>query len=339
VAFIKDDRGRYLFGNPAWARQFGRPAGELIGQADVQLWPPATAETFRRSDEAAFASGQPIETVESGQRPDGSPYHALVYKFVFQNAAGQRLLGGLALDITSRKEAEAEISRSREQLRLLAAHLQSIREEERTRIAREIHDELGQMLTGLKMDLAWMERRLAAGSLADSQAVLVDKCRSMADLLDRMVKSVRKIAAELRPGVLDDLGLVPALEWQAREFQTRTGVECHLETRLGVTEIPRDLGTAVFRIFQESLTNVARHAQASRVQASLVADGHALHLVVHDNGRGITDAQQANAKSFGLLGMRERAATLGGECHIAGQPGAGTTITVRIPLPPPAPTS
>ena len=235
-------------------------------------------------------------------------------------------------DITERKRVEEEIRRSREQLRSLAAHVEKVREEERTRIAREIHDELGQMLTGLKMDLSWIGKRLP--SIADEaiRQTFAGKAASMTELLDHMVKTVRKISAELRPGVLDDLGLVPALEWQARDWQARTGIECTVESNLGERPVPAEHGTALFRIFQETLTNVARHAQATHVQGRLGLDKDWLVMEIKDNGRGISEDEQRQTKSFGLLGMKERATMLGGKVTIRGLPGNGTTVSVRIPL-------
>jgi signal transduction histidine kinase len=212
--------------------------------------------------------------------------------------------------------------------------LQRVREEERKRISREIHDELGQMVTGLKMDVAWIDKRIAALPESESTAALSDKVHSMLGLLDEMVKSVRKIAAELRPGVLDDLGLVPAIEWQAREWEVRTGIECRLTSALRDVKVPPELGTALFRIFQETLTNVARHSQATRVDVRLESQGESLWMELDDNGRGILESETRQAHSFGLVGMKERAAMLGGEFQISGQPGHGTRVNVRLPLRP-----
>jgi signal transduction histidine kinase len=233
--------------------------------------------------------------------------------------------GGLE-DITALKESEREIIASREQLRVLAAYLESVREEERTRIAREIHDELGQLLTGLKLDLAWLVSKLPA-----TQDSLRERIRSMSGLVDDTIKSVRRMATELRPGILDDLGLVPAVEWQTQDFQARTGIHCECVTNLAHAVEDQEQRTALFRILQEALTNVARHAHATKVVISLTEEDECLTLCVKDDGRGITDAQIVDRKSLGILGIRERARLLGGDVGIAGQPGAGTTIVVRIP--------
>jgi len=212
------------------------------------------------------------------------------------------------------------------QLRELAAYLQNAREAERASIAREIHDEFGQALTALKIDLAWLDRQLP-----QRRADLTAKVNAMLALVDDTIGTVRRVAAGLRPGLLDDLGLVAAIEWQAQEFATRTGLACEL--RLGEQEaaLARDLATALFRIFQEALTNVARHAAATRVEVALEDRPDALTLIVADNGKGIAPGQTTAAHALGLLGMRERARAWGGDVVIEGVAGQGTTVTVRIP--------
>jgi signal transduction histidine kinase len=208
----------------------------------------------------------------------------------------------------------------------LAARLQTVREEERTRLAREIHDEIGQALTAIKIDLsAWARQR--AGDTADP----ADRARTMLTLVDETIQLVRRIATELRPGILDDLGLVAAIEWAAKEFQQRTGIACHASLPDSDITLDVERATAFFRIFQETLTNVARHAAAREVNVRLAWEDGALHLVVHDDGVGITDEQLAGTRSLGIVGMRERALLLGGEFTIDGRPDAGTTVSVRIP--------
>jgi PAS domain S-box-containing protein len=229
-------------------------------------------------------------------------------------------------DITERKRAEEQLRSSREQLRNLSAYLQSMREEERTNIAREIHDELGQVLTALKMDTVWL------GSKYKELEPVAEKTRSMADLIDSTIRTVKRICTELRPGVLDDLGLIAAIEWQAEEFQKRTGIDCEVSFNPNDVSLDRGLSTAIFRILQEALTNVIRHAEAKRVRVLLErGDGRVL-LRVEDNGKGITEDQISDHHSFGLIGIRERARFLGGEVRISGSPGKGTTLTVSLPV-------
>jgi signal transduction histidine kinase len=230
------------------------------------------------------------------------------------------------------KRAEEELRGSREQLRQLAAHLQSVREEERTRISREIHDGLGQALTGLKMDLSWLIRKRDENHNSLSQDSLREKTKSLLDVVDSIIQTVRTISTELRPGVLDYLGLAAAIEWQVHEFQKRTATECELS--LPTEEIPIDAtcSTAMFRIFQETLTNIARHAQATKVKINLEEKDNSAILEVADNGRGIRQSNLSDPKSLGLLGIRERALLLGGEVSIRRNDGEGTTVSVRIPL-------
>ena len=229
-----------------------------------------------------------------------------------------------------RKQAEEEVIRSHERLRALAIHLQSIREEERAMIAREIHDELGQSLTGLKFDLFRIETLLTKGDPTSLQ-LCQEKAHSMLELINSTIQLGRKIATQLRPGILDDLGIVDALEWQAEEFQARTGIRCEFTASHATLTLDSNRTTALFRIFQETLTNVARHAQADLITTDLNAQASELKLTVHDNGRGITEAEIGNSQSLGLLGMRERVMVFGGDIHISGQKGKGTTVTVSLP--------
>jgi signal transduction histidine kinase len=229
-----------------------------------------------------------------------------------------------------RRQAEAELINSRDQLRALAAKLQSVREEERKLITRDIHDELGQALTGFKMDLAWIRNRLQNADASTHPQVL-QKIAEMGALVDATANTIRKLCTELRPGILDDLGLTAAIEWQAREFTKRTGIRCAVTAEAENLALDPNQTTAAFRIFQEILTNVARHAQASRVNVRLETTGKEVVLEASDNGRGIREAEIEGAKSLGLVGMRERALLLGGALELRGVPGKGTTVTVRLP--------
>ncbi|MCK8603650.1 PAS domain-containing protein [Desulfoferrobacter suflitae] len=245
----------------------------------------------------------------------------------------RQFLQGILIDISDQKRVEQQLKISSEQMRELAAHIEAIREEERTRIAREIHDELGQALTGLKMDLSWLDKKIADGGGGIPFERLLDKTAAMKKLIDETIQAVRKISTELRPGILDDLGLIAAIEWQASDFQARTGIPCVVLTQVN-EDLPVDEknSSAVFRIFQEILTNVARHANASRIDISLKEEAQQLVLKVQDNGRGVTEKESCSVKSLGILGMRERTLLLGGEFSIVGIPSRGTTVTVRIPL-------
>ena len=216
------------------------------------------------------------------------------------------------------------LKESEDKLRRLAAHLISVREEERTHIAREIHDELGQVLTGIKMEVGWLQKRL-------TEPLLLEKTESMSKLIDSTVQTVRKIATGLRPEMLDDMGLVAAIGWQAKDFQKRTGIRCRVKLPPETVKPDIDVATTAFRIFQEILTNVARHSRATRVDIDLGVTDEQISLEVQDNGVGIAEAEVNGRKSLGLLGMHERALLFGGEVHITGASGHGTRVAVVIP--------
>ncbi len=230
------------------------------------------------------------------------------------------------------QRSEEQINKSRKQLRALAARLQAAREEERIRISREIHDDLGELLTGLKMGLAWIRDRLEEPSSAENRGPLREKIAAMGLLADSTTHRVRKLCTELRPSILDDLGLVAAIEWQTREFQKRTNIRCEASLEEKQIVATPDQATALFRILQEVLTNVARHSQASKVRVSLKAESRNLVMEVKDNGRGIQPEELSGTGSLGLLGMQERAAVLGGTVEIHGQKGRGTIVAVTIPV-------
>jgi PAS domain S-box-containing protein len=239
---------------------------------------------------------------------------------------------GYSMDITDRKRVQEALLSSRNQLAALAVRLESVREEERTRIALEVHDVLGQALTGLKLDVAWVHKRITDSIEPAQRAAVLTRLVSAQELLDSTIQSVRDIATTLRPGVLDELGLEAAVEWQAREFHSRTGISCETTIWPHKMVLGPEQSTALFRILQEVLTNVARHAQATKVHIRLEQSGEHVSLQVEDNGRGITGVEQSGPKAFGLLGMRLRAQQQGGAFDIQGTSGTGTTVTVRIPL-------
>ena len=231
------------------------------------------------------------------------------------------------IDITERKNAEEEIKANTELLRELYIYLQNIREEERTHIAREIHDELGQQLTGLKMDLSWLNRKLKS----DDQMV-TDKISGTIGLIDTTIKTVRKIATELRPSILDDLGLVAALEWQGEEFGKRYGIKVTFASNLGDVTLQPDIITALFRIYQELLTNVARYANATMVNTSINISDNILQMNVTDNGIGFNENDIISKKTLGLRGIKERTNLIGGKYEIKTRPGEGTFVLISVPL-------
>ena len=234
----------------------------------------------------------------------------------------------LSAELAERALTEQRLRASEENLRALAGHLQSVREEERIHIAREIHDELGQALTGLKFDLA----SFAKGFESDDARMRGDKQHALGIAIDRIINSVRRIASGLRPEVLDEIGLAAAFEWQAREFQRRTGIRCLVAIDPEFVDPDKERSTALFRIFQELLTNVARHANATRVNVNLTDGGTALALSVEDNGRGIRDNEIESPRSLGFLGLRERVLAFGGMIDVKGDEGKGTKVSVAIPI-------
>ncbi|MBS1202161.1 MAG: histidine kinase, partial [Chromatiaceae bacterium] len=260
-------------------------------------------------------------------RPDGEERFVRARGQIVRDGEGKGCaVVGTLLDFTQRRRDEIALERSRETLRELAAHLQTVREEQRAEIAREIHDEMGQGLTAMKIDLVRLRSRLRG---RDAQVTAL--VGSLLASVDTTITAVQRIMAELRPALLDDLGLVAAIEWLTRQFTERTGIACRLDLPDSGLELSQTARTALFRILQESLTNVARHAGATQVQVTLERADQSIRLLVEDNGKGISTIDLESGRSFGLLGMRERAAVFGGRLAIRGQAGVGTRVSVTIP--------
>ncbi|NJD21502.1 MAG: PAS domain S-box protein [Melioribacter sp.] len=280
----------------------------------------------------ARESHEPFEHYERIIRPDGEQRILFTKGIVLDNTEGSaKTIYGSCLDVTEFKRVEDALINSSEKLRALSASLEAAREEERSYIARELHDELGQVLTAIKMDLTLMQDdlqvkpNLLKGELTE-QLVQIEK------MIDRLISTVKNIATELRPDILDHLGLIAALEWQAKEFEKRHKVSCDFNSNINKIELGKDISTAVFRIFQETLTNVARHSYASQVAAKIQLLGDKLILEVEDNGKGISKEQLFNISSIGITGMKERAKFLGGKVFIEGQEGKGTKVFLEMPL-------
>lgn len=262
--------------------------------------------------------------------PDGRVVWAEHFRTPVFDAAGRLVaIEGIARDITARVEGNRRLRESEEQLRQLAAHLQSAREEERAEVSRELHDELGQTLTALKLEINRAVVTLQGEGLGRPA---VDRLQSIVGLVDVGIATVKRISTRLRPATLDHLGLAEAIRWEAATFKARTGVRCQVRTNRAQTRLTAEQQTALFRILQEALTNVVRHAHASSVQVSLAEDDDRFELRIRDNGRGILLEQAADPRAIGLLGMRERAALIGGEFRISGQRGKGTVVSVHVPL-------
>jgi PAS domain S-box-containing protein len=331
-----DEEQRIVLFNAAAEAMFGAPATEMLGASLDRLLP----ERFRSGHAehvAKFgAAGMTSRRMGalgaiSGRRANGEefPIEASISK---TQVGGRRFFTVILRDISERERAEAELRRATEQLRALAAHTETVRENERARVAREIHDVLAQELTRLKIDLIWVAKRTAKPIDEPTRVGLISRVDDAIAQANTAISTVQRIATELRPVILDSLGLPAAVEWQVEDFGRRTGLSCRVSAPHGESALDRESATAVFRILQESLTNVARHAQATAVEVNLIEDRAAATLSVADNGRGITAAQIADPHSIGLVGMRERAQAFGGTVAISGEPTRGTTVRVQIPL-------
>lgn len=332
VALVSPD-GQYLKVNRALCDLFGFPEAELLQRAFHDLTAPADLESGRELVRQLFAGE--IRTVQMEKRYVHARGHfvsALLNVSLVRDSQGQpRYQIAQIQDISARKRAEAELRASEEQLHALVDRLNTVREEEAKRIARELHDDLGQKLTVLNMELAELERKLPGATTI--QLKQIDRMRGV---VDHMIEVVQQISGELRLGQLDILGLSAAIDWQVKEFAGRAGIACRIARLDEASHLSDIQRTTVFRIMQEALTNIARHAGATEVVVSLQAGPDELTLTVRDNGRGITAAELSDRKSIGLLGMRERALIVGGEVTLTGGAGVGTTVLVRIPLKGPA---
>ncbi|HEX9727629.1 MAG TPA: PAS domain S-box protein [Gemmatimonadales bacterium] len=312
--------------NREYTRLFGYRPDEVEGTIDLLI-------PQERAQEGATIQRQLVDTAQSAalettrRTKDGTLLNVSIRGAPIVSEGHVLGVYGSYRDITDRIRIEHVVRESRQRLRDLAARLNDIREEERTAIAREIHDELGQVLTGLKMDVAWLKGRITRTGPA-----IVERCRSMDAQLMSAIDTVRDLASRLRPAVLDYLGLTAAIEWEANEFAKRTGVWCHCTLPSVDPRLSPQATTAIFRIFQESLTNVARHAACRRVEVALHVDVAALRLIIWDDGRGITAAEIAGGRSLGLIGMRERAGGLGGRLDIRRREEGGTIVTLTVPV-------
>jgi len=317
-------KGKLIEVSNEFAEMFGYEPSKLIDTSVADIVAPENREETLKKIISGFE--EPFETV--GLKKDGSRFYVEISgKSIRYQSENARI--SAVRDISERKKAEQELRSSREQLRNLNIHLQKVREEESTRIARELHDELGQHLSLLKLDLSFLE-----SELQDIEASYEQKIKIMKKNVDLTIEKVRQISRELRPSMLDSLGLIPAIEWLAEEFQNQTGIQCELSDKTADIKFSEDISNALFRVTQESLTNVLRHAEATKVKIMLnVSKPEAkINLKIEDNGRGISEQQMTNTRSVGLIGMKERVRNLNGVFSIKGIPNRGTTLNVCIPM-------
>lgn len=331
MALVATD-GRWLKVNRVLCQILGYSSHELISRTFQEFThPDDLAGNLSHFHQMLAGEIQTYQTEKRYVHKSGQPITVLLnVSLVRDRQNGPLHFVAQIQDISERKQAEEQLKSSNEQLRALAARLQRAREDERKRMAREIHDELGHRLTGLKMDLALLHNKVR--QLAQTDPTVALKFASLFALMDDTVHLVRKLATELRPGILDELGLVAALGWQAQEFQSRTGTICACQLPSEDLTLGEETSTAMFRIFQELLTNVARHARASKVDVRLETNHEKMTLTVQDNGRGIRAEEISSTRSLGLVGLRERVDMISGELTIQGEPGHGTTITVKVPM-------
>lgn len=322
-----DRKMRYLAVSRRWMTDYSIGDQNIVGRSHYEIF-PEIPERWKAVHRRAL-KGEVIRTDEdSFLRRDGTLVWQRWEVRPWHEVSGA--IGGILIfteDITDYKQAEEEIKKVSEQRRMLSAHLQETIERERISIAREIHDDLGQTLSALKMDIGWIRKRL----LSNQQAV-AEKMDSMTAMINRSTQTVKQICTELRPGILDDLGLIYALDWHSVQFQERTGIQCRLTVDPANFKVDDDMATAIYRIFQEALTNVARHAEATRVEASIRHKNNQIIIEINDNGKGIRGSELARSTSFGIVGMRERVYALGGDFVIIGERDKGTRISAAIPL-------
>jgi PAS domain S-box-containing protein len=315
-------------------RIFGIQKGKIrVGGDATPFIHPEDRDLVSSTVKAAVKNREPYSFYYRVLRPGGDERIVQSRGQVVSDEQGEpiRILGATQ-DVTELKHAEEKLKATSQQLRALSARMQSAREEEGTRIAREIHDELGSALTTLKWDLEQIESVLLDPKPGPELESMKEKAKAMTRLVESTIDVVRRISADLRPSVLDDLGLAPAIEWQSRLFRERTGIAVRCHCPVDEVGLNQEQSTAVFRIFQEALTNIRRHSRAAGVDVTIVEKDDAFVLTIRDDGRGITDREKFGQSAIGLLGMRERAHLIGGEIEITGIEGAGTTVTVRLPL-------
>ncbi len=328
TVYEMDISGKFRFTNQHGFASFGYNQQDIHNGINfTQLFVPEDRERLQHNITKILKGKTVTGNEYTALRKDGTTFQVLIYSSAITVDNQPSGLRGVVIDITDRKQVEDALKDSRDQFRNLSAHLQSVREEERSYIAREIHDELGQSLTALKMDLIWLSKKLT-----DDQKDLRQKIQTMFDLIDLTITTVRRISTDLRPGLLDDLGLTAALEWYGEDFEKRTGIKCNLDINPAEIEIAQDQSIAIFRIFQETLTNVARHARATRVDTNLRIENHTLRMLIQDNGIGIRDEQVNDPKNLGLVGLRERVFPWSGKIEITGIKNKGTTVRIEIPL-------
>jgi PAS domain S-box-containing protein len=319
VVYVKDKDGKYVLVNSRFEEIFGVSSEDVRGKSDYEIVTKDIADQFRQNDRRVLEHGETLQ-VEERVIHNSEMHTYLSVKFpVYDEEGAVNGVCGISTDITAVKKAQ-------DQLRLLSGRIMASQEKERTAISRELHDELGQVLTALRMDAVWMQERLK-----ESDPGIAERALTMCGLIDKTIKDVRSIAIRLRPGVLDDLGLVDALEWLATDFENRSGITCVFEHE-NVSALNETVATAAYRICQEAITNVARYAEATRVSVVLGVEEDILSLSVRDDGKGFDVAVLTGSEGIGIAGMRERATLAGGSLEVTSEPGRGCQVHFKVPL-------
>jgi two-component system sensor histidine kinase UhpB len=330
-----DIEGNYLYVSPSYKEILGYKPAELIGRNSLDFIHPDDKARVIVAWKSALATLR-SKTVEFRYRHNNGDWYFFegVGKWIFDKNGSASKTVIISRDITQRKAYEEQLRDTTEKLRSLTTHLQTAIENERTRISREIHDELGQLMTALKMDLSLLSRKVSNAQGTEDIPAIQEEIKKMSGLADLNIQTIRKIATELRPDFLDNLGLLSAMQWQIEDFQRRTGIKCSLDIPSEDINLDEDRTTAIFRVFQETMTNVARHASAQKVSIRMAEEGEKLILEVADDGVGINQNRLKEIKSLGLLGMRERMHQFKGEILINSnnEDGKGTKITAILPL-------
>ena len=326
--FHTDEKGSTTYVNPRWCQISGMTYEAAMGNGWFDAVHEEDKDKLRRGWEEATSKKEVSVSEYRFVRPNGSIAWVIGQAIPERDTEGN-IVGyvGTTTDITERKKYEKELEETSEKLRQLTAHLLNIREEERKRIGREIHDELGQQLTAIKMDVSWIAKKTDPANEA-----FKTKLQNVIGLLDGGNQSIRRILNELRPVILDDYGLVEALKWQAQQFSSNTGVPVDFRTSESQIRVAEEITTCVFRVFQEALTNITRYAKASKVMVSLDVDNESILLNIEDNGTGFDTESSKTKKSFGILGMKERVFSLNGSFNLVSAPGKGTRITINLPI-------